>query len=306
LDSPTASPKKLKRPSTLTGHDRQLALLRAQIRARDKGLTINAADPSKPCPFAALPTEIREIIYEYTFPPVELLIRDPEKRQSRNRALWPALLRVSSRVRYEAAYVFFARSKFQAEVYNLDFSHITGWVESLSIEHRFYLTKNQNISITMIEPEIPPAVTRQVWAECRRFGNLYIIKHKAHFISFGRLANWFLWCSKPIQTAFQFNYKIPYNRSKHYWTRGDYWSRSTCSWAYMAVELLKHDVGSFTMPCTQIANLSNEQKKLMKKEALRMVESLDKSFWNAFRAAPSDQLLWHTTHKSVKQYFEKW
>lgn len=203
--------------------------------------------------------------------------------------------------------MFYTRASFFAKVFDLKFLHVIEWIEALPVEHRDYLTRNQNLSIELYSTDLSESyivVNKVLWEECRRFGNLYTVKHKDHFVALARLANWFLWCSKPIHNAITFNYTYLFDPTRSYWDRRDPWR--SCSWAESAEGFLKHDLGSFLMPCSQYARLTRGQKGVMKTEALRMVECLDKGFQKANKVARENQLGWDKRMTLVKRHFEKW
>ncbi|KAF2473911.1 uncharacterized protein BDR25DRAFT_392297 [Lindgomyces ingoldianus] len=261
--------KELKRPSSISDSERELI----QLLRRAEAFTIKPADPSKPC-LADLPSEIRIIIYRYILDPYYPSI-----------SCAPKLLRVSRAIRHEAAYEWYSRAAFTFHTHALEFKGIKQSIERLPIAHRLFLTRNRNI---LLEIEIgavleelwswDPRSMLDAWNECRQFGNPYEVKgsqHKDHFMSFCRLAGWFQWCGKPAHYGIRWQYKMDVsNRESELW-----WGSAWPSVGYRLEKFLKGSLGVFPLPCVQQAtSLDAGQKAVMKKEALNMLESLDKDF----------------------------
>jgi hypothetical protein len=201
-ETPISTPKKLKRPSTLTPQKRQSINYNADL------YPIKPQDPSKPCPLATLPSELRISIYQYILEPhLALLhprfIRRPGTRQIRH--ILPGILQISQAIRIEAAYVYYTSTHFTFTVRNLDFSQVILWLDHISPQHRALLTRNQHLSIRVIPGvqqghSYPPqgwlldAWMGQHWKDCSPYGNVYTIpsaRHQVHFILFCRLLGWF-------------------------------------------------------------------------------------------------------------------
>lgn len=209
--------KKLKRPSTLTRRIRESIAYNADL------YYIKPLKPSKPCPLAELPSELRTQIYAYVFGDLQKPILMNYGRIQYQPA---ALLHVCRAIRIEAAYMYFPEASFTWMVRNLNFGKVMKWLQSLQPSHRALLSRNENLTI-----EIYPGLFKSFtyppkdfllddtlanhWKACQPFGNLYSIKglhpgpHSAHhtrlddldystsrdnmrlyFVFFCRLATW--------------------------------------------------------------------------------------------------------------------
>ncbi|KAF1994780.1 hypothetical protein P154DRAFT_526800 [Amniculicola lignicola CBS 123094] len=271
---PTTPTKKPKRPSSLTGHDRQIALL----LGLQTSMSIKPAKPNLPHGFSTLPAEIRLQIYEqviHTSTTLPISIDGDPK--TRHPWLWPALLRVSRLIRHEFAYIFYTQGHFTFTMRShLCFAGLQGWVNRLPPNHRLFLTRNPNLHIDLKVPAMrhfwwdTPAeiIDQDAWKECRPYGNMYAVagcQHQEHFLSFCRLANWWLWCAKPIHNGIRWNYR--FSKKVHYRP------------VEGMVGLLKEGIGSFALPCVRKEEkTSGKQKALMKKEALNILGDVDRAF----------------------------
>ncbi len=213
-----STPKKFKRPSTLTFGNRQKIAYNADL------YHILKQDPKKPCPLAELPSEIRTVIYEYVLLQPEVAQYPPIKYLARHDLpfvyTWPSLLHVCRAMRIEAAYTYYTSTPFVFTVKHLDFSPVRQWVESLPPKHRALLSMNKQISIhvriRMRDTHFfPPkgwlfdASMTDQWKTCARFGDIYSLQSRQdrkRFILFCRLANWWLWCAQPLYQNIKWNY----------------------------------------------------------------------------------------------------
>src|SRR5207244_1706016 len=91
--NPRGTPKKYKRPSTLTTEDRRTIAYHADLHP------IKPFEPSKPCPLSELPSEIRSVIYTYVLRDQQLPYIRPHFR--------PSLMHICRAIRIEAAYTYF-------------------------------------------------------------------------------------------------------------------------------------------------------------------------------------------------------
>lgn len=177
LGSPTSN-KKLKRPSTLTRRTRESIAYNADL------YYIKPLKPSKPCPLAELPSELRTQIYAHVFGDLQ---RPILMNYGRIRHSPSVLLHICRAIRIEAAYVYFPEASFTWIVKNLNFSLVIRWLQSLQPSHKTLLSRNQNLTI-----EITPALSKSFtyppkdyllddtlgnhWRACQPFGNLYTVR----------------------------------------------------------------------------------------------------------------------------------
>jgi hypothetical protein len=199
---PTSStPKKLKRPSTLTSHIRQSISYKSDL------YPILPQDPTQPCPLANLPSELRSLIYEYILSS-NLTLPQPQY-----------ILKPNSRVVF-IAYTYYTSTPFEFRVRNFDFSTVKMWCDALPPRHRALLALNKYMTIratpglryTYTYP--PPnflldALMGTHWRNCNAYGNIYTIASQAqriHFILFCRLMSWFqLNDSRGIEWRYMFD-----------------------------------------------------------------------------------------------------
>ena len=212
------TPKKLKRPSTLTVEDRQHIAYNADL------YPIKPLDPTKPCRLAELPSEVRTTIYSYALDEHSPLLYPWWDRWAKPepamRIICPTLLHVCRAIRIEAAYTYYTSTPFTIRVRNLNFSVVQRLFKQLPRSHRILLSKNQHLTINVI-PYVrstyryPPAdfeidaLIKDHWKACQPFGNLYTITdtpNRQNFILFCRLASWWLWCAQPPFENTQWKY----------------------------------------------------------------------------------------------------
>jgi hypothetical protein len=187
--------KTLKRPSLLTSEERDTIAYKRDL------YPIKPKDPSKPCPLATLPSELRCHIYTFLLPSTHH-ISDSWARHKQH--LPPPLTHVCRALRVEASYTYYTVTYFLFTVRNLDFEPVRKWVDSLPKAHRALLAKNKGMEINII-PRVKGTYTypppkyliddyvSNHWKACKQFGNIYTIcgdTHKKHFIIFCRLASW--------------------------------------------------------------------------------------------------------------------
>ncbi|KZM25842.1 uncharacterized protein EKO05_0009208 [Ascochyta rabiei] len=203
--------KTLKRPSTLSKRDRESIAYNADLHY------IKASNPSKPCPLAALPSELRTLIYTYAFDDFQ---RPVLMNYRRVRHSPSALLQICRAVRIEAAYIYYTSTAFTWTIKNLNFVTIAKWLSNLNPLHRALLSRNENLVIeTTGELQksytYPPQdyllddTIHNHWKACQPFGNLYAVKDervRINFIMFCRLASWLDLCSKPVYAHVKWRY----------------------------------------------------------------------------------------------------
>jgi hypothetical protein len=288
-------PKKLKRSSLLPNE-----IVRRR-RSAENDWTIKPAEPFYPCPIATLPTEIREQIYSYLLPSCAIAI---ERLRYSSGWVCKPLFRTCRRIRAEIAYLLYSRAEFKYVAGNLSFDCLKTWLQSLPAEHRAYLAKNRRLSIGFsIYNRLPEANSNEAWALCRRFGNLFAIDgstHKNHFISFAKLADWFLFCGQPAFANIKWNYTFEWRRAVFPWLIEE-WN----------LEVLKDHLGVFNLPCViKHASLPEEEKVQVRKEALRMMEGLDKAWDSSAKTSgnydPEALAEWKKRMTSLTAFLEGW
>ena len=228
--------KKLKRPSTLTRRARESIAYNADLHY------IKPSNPSKPCPLAALPSELRTTIYLHVFGDLE---RPIFMDYGRRRRPLSALLLVCRAIRIEAAYQFFSEARFTWIVKNFNFTMIMKWLRNLQPSHKALLSRNRNVTIEII-PRLSKSYTyppkdfllddtlQNHWKACEPFGNLYAVRAMAtgtrsnlaraddpeypenpaqerdnsrtFFVLFCRLASWSRLCTEPSYADIKWKY----------------------------------------------------------------------------------------------------
>lgn len=208
--SPTAA-RRLKRPSTLTSRDRESIAYKADLHH------IKASSPSKPCPLAALPSELRCLIYSHVLGDLHRPILMNYRRVRHSPS---TLLQICRAIRIEAAYMYYTSTAFTWTIKNLNFTTITKWLSNLHPSHRALLSRNKNLAIEIVvglqkSYTYPPKdfflddTIQNHWKACQPFGNLYAIKQdhfRTYFILFCRLASWFKLCSQAVYTNVRWDY----------------------------------------------------------------------------------------------------
>jgi hypothetical protein len=243
LGSPSKDGK-LKRPSTLTKRARESIAYNADL------YYIKPANASKPCPLAALPSELRSLIYGHTFGDLQrpILMNYGRKRHSPS-----ALLRVCRAIRIEAAYLYFTGASFTWTIKNLNFNMLIKWLQNLQPSHRALLSRNRNLSIELT-PGLHKSYTyppkdyllddtmQNHWKACQPFGNLYAVKamrthHGLHggslarfhdptydpehdniqvfFVLFCRLGSWLRLCLQSGYANIKWNYTFDLPADNH-------------------------------------------------------------------------------------------
>ncbi|KAF1846708.1 uncharacterized protein K460DRAFT_285727 [Cucurbitaria berberidis CBS 394.84] len=311
VEVPKGTPKKLKRPSTLTIKDRQEIIYSADLHP------IKPLNAKKPCPLATLPSELRTEIYTYVLDQASTIIHPQQfisPRKDRPPCyIWPRLLHICRAIRIEAAYTYYTSTPFTWTVRNLNFAPVIAWIDTLPREHRALLPRNRCMKLDII-PRIsnhfayPPsnylidAPIESHWKACERFGNLFAVsgdQHRKHFIIFCRLGAWWLWCDKYVNRNIQWTYLFckdwaPNGLMKHYRRRS-------------LLSFLEDHVSVLMAPCVRKAWIKNTGTAGMRKEASRMLEALD-IWYMQIAKAPTDQVSskWREKMGLIKGVVEKW
>jgi hypothetical protein len=221
IEEKSETTRRLKRPSMLTRRARESIAYNADLHY------IKPANTSKPCPLAAIPSEIRSIIYSYVFGDFQT----PVLMSFRRIRHWPsALLQICRAIRIEAAYMYYTSAAFVWIVKNLNFTMVMDWLSTIQPSHRALLSRNQNLAVE-IRPWLQKSYTyppkdfllddsmQNHWKACQPFGNLYNVKHlrtqpgtldhtRVNFILFCRLASWLKLCSQPAYAEVKWNYNF--------------------------------------------------------------------------------------------------
>lgn len=311
LEAPISIPRKIKRPSTLTPKHRQSITYKADL------YPVRAQDPTKSCPLASLPSELRTKIYGYALQP-DLAIQQPrfvcKARLRRRRYIWPKLLHISQAIRIEVAYLFYTSTPFIFYIQNFNFSKVVSWLEQLPPRHRALLTRNRNLSI-QIMPGLRPSHTyppkgflldnwmSEHWEACSAFGNLYTIssaQHQTHFILFCRLMTWF-----------QLNSTMPYrNMTWRYDVNHSGFQRSIwdqCGDAETMWKLLSEEVRVVEMGCVEKTWTRGRVKGKGREEAFSFLSDLDGVFARVGVDSKEELLqMWASTMKRLKGVVNKW
>lgn len=201
---PTSTPiaRKLKRPSALTPRHRQSITYKSDL------YPIHPFNPTKPCPLALLPSELRLSIYTYALTH-EFATSQPRfilRPGGRGvKYIFPPLLHICRAIRIEVAYVYYTSTPFHFTVRNLDFGCVTGWLDILPLRHRELLSRNKSLKISVIPTlrrsfTYPPKgwlldkTVDEQWRDCKPYGNVYTLRSEVHrldFVLFCRLKRWF-------------------------------------------------------------------------------------------------------------------
>lgn len=210
LGSPK-SDAKLKRPSTLTQRARESIAYNADLTH------IMPSNPSKPCPLAELPSELRTLVYSFVFGDLR---RPVLMYYGRIKYSPSVLLQICRAIRIEAAYDYFAGASFTWTITNLNFTMVMRWLNCLQPAHRALLSRNPNMTIDIF-PGLAKSFTyppvgyllddtmENHWKTCQPFINLYAVspgytrdatigqrfdrdlaKMRIFYILFCRLAAW--------------------------------------------------------------------------------------------------------------------
>ncbi|OSS44971.1 hypothetical protein B5807_09176 [Epicoccum nigrum] len=233
--------KRLKRPSTLTKRARESIAYNADLHF------IKPTNPSKLCPLAALPSELRSLIYSYVFGDLK---KPVFMNYGRIRHLPAALLQICRAIRIEAAYMYYAEASFTWIIKNFNFALVMRWLQNLQPSHRALLSRNRSLTIE-ITPELRRSYTYPPkdfllddtmlnhWKACQPFGNLYTVtkirasephrglvpmlddpealhtQGKVFFVLFCRLAAWSKLCTQSTFNDIDWKYKFEMPSDAH-------------------------------------------------------------------------------------------
>ncbi|KAF2739069.1 hypothetical protein EJ04DRAFT_9407 [Polyplosphaeria fusca] len=270
---------------------------------------IKPQDARKPCPLATLPAELRIMIYDYILPSTTVRILSPEaERNERTEylapCLWPSILRVCRVLRSEFAFQFYTRVNFSAPILSKsNFVVVRRFVARLPVAHRHLLAHNKNFKLRWILPEYlqwGDPQDHSSWVACLRYGNLRSIhkkKHKTHFIAFCRLADWFLWCESMGLADMEWKYEFSFNMECSRDIRGD-----------GIMDFVRDELGAFALPCTQAADITDQQRLVIGKGALRMLDAADHAFamLQPFGVGMVDVQEWCMRKTRLKRFLENW
>ncbi|KAH7398299.1 hypothetical protein BKA66DRAFT_452808 [Pyrenochaeta sp. MPI-SDFR-AT-0127] len=311
-EAPKSTPKKLKRPSTLTIEHRQTIIYNADL------YPIRPLNPAKPCPLTTIPSELRTVIYTYALDPYSAFQHPRQtverRRDQPPRYIWPCLLHVCRAIRIEAAYTYYTLTPFTFPVSNLNFSPVRKWVDTLPRAHQALLSKNKAIRID-VNPYVrhthiyPPkdylfdAPIHEHWKACEPFGNLYSISsdlHRKQFILFCRLAGWWLFCSQPGQRDVCWTYTFQ--------EEADGNGRFAEVFVAKMFTFIGDHVTVVALPRVRRAWTRNKHRARMKREALSFVTALDECFGRVAEDVGMKNwvLDWQRKLRVLKTFLESW
>lgn len=284
-------------------------------------LEIKAADRSKPCPFASLPTEIRLQIYSYVPPDPPVSIK-PLRSLRPLRTFRPLrsltsitsvmlfrgskylscirehtlLFEICRFIQAETMYEFFRTAKISFYVRLDDYEVITDWITAVPPAQRMALAKNPNIKINFYLHN--PAIHREDISKiCYRFGNTDAVQrpHWPYFARFCLLASWCLACAELTSNNIIWTYNVvaPYG-----------WEQSGVPPSHV---WFKEVLQTVTLPCVQAAWLKNRQERKLKEEWLRLVEAVDRAVQLRRIRDPTSEptKAWNRDVDSLRQFLRK-
>jgi hypothetical protein len=305
---PTPTLKELKRPSTLTSHQRLSIAQNTSLHP------IKPHDPSKPCPLATLPSELRLEVYEYiigitsaTSQPGSLYL----PRTSTTMYDSPAILKVCKAIRIEAAYVYYALTPLEFTVRNLDFKHILNWLRCMPASHRALLARNRRLTITILSSlrhthTYPPvgwlldAHMDTHWKATRAFGKMYTLRksQRINFILFARLMTWFRVNSTSMCRGMRWCYVFETGSSMR-WERSDP--------ATDLLEFARERLLVLGTDCVQKAWTRGQMKETGQEEAMLFVSDLDRCFRRVSEGCGGEVLEeWEALISRLRKTVEQW
>ncbi|KNG47052.1 hypothetical protein TW65_06226 [Stemphylium lycopersici] len=299
---------KLKRPSRLTTHQKDTIAYKRDL------YPILPKDASKPCILAALPSELRTEIYTYILPTTNNIPSCLSMMKRYKRHLSPPLLNVSRAIRIEAAYTYYTTATFSFTVRNLDFAPIIRWLELLPKQHRALLSRNRGLEINVM-PSVNNTFTyppkgwlvdgdlEDHWRACQPFGNIYTIPndlHKKHFLVFCRLAEWWRWCSRPVNRGMRWKYSFEQSPFANPFGMPDLHEEAVLK------RFLKNYGMAVAMPCVDKTWKRNRNVgRAMKGEAVTWLEALDQWCKQRYGRGEGDGE-WDGWMKEAKKAVGKW
>ncbi|KAF2688165.1 hypothetical protein K458DRAFT_428913 [Lentithecium fluviatile CBS 122367] len=260
-------------------------------------MSVKPADTKKPCPFAALPAELRLRIYSHILPKGP--VYTAQWRFMVNRSSWSSLLRVCRLIRVEASYEFYTQTAFMFVPVDLDnYESLRTWLMMVPLAQRSLPVKNPNVRIRFKLQLYKETYGKEIWEVCKRFGNSYYIPyaHREHFANFCRLATWWLWCAEHVSTNLTWNYEIDISSMHRWYTRSD-------------VDLLREwfdkVLQTVSLPCVQKAWVRERREAEMKMEAIKMLEAVDRAVQLRRGTRPPDGE-WARKVRALRRFLEKW
>ncbi|KAH4036175.1 hypothetical protein HBI56_061180 [Parastagonospora nodorum] len=308
--SSPSTPRRLKRPSTLTPSHR------LSISYKSDLYPILPLNPNKPSPLALLPSELRTTIYQYILAP-DLAVQQPRyihnPRLRKTCYIFPPLLHISRAIRIEAAYEFYTTTPFTFSVRNLDFgTSVVAWLTQLPAGHRALLTRNRNLRIRMM-PGLRPSHTypppgwvldgwlQDHWGACAGLGNLYAVKGegaRVKFLLFCRLLGWFQ-SNAMMYRGMRWRYEVDCGAQRSIW---DHCGQAETVWRFLSEE-----VGVLGMGGVARAWKRDKVKGKGREEALKFLDDLDNAFARAAVDGSEDLAkMWASEMTKLKEVVNRW
>ncbi|EUC50801.1 hypothetical protein COCMIDRAFT_80872 [Bipolaris oryzae ATCC 44560] len=308
--TPQEKKKALKRPSTLTSHQKDTIHYKCDL------YHITPKDASKPCFLSLLPSELRTQIYTYILPSTHYISPSWPSLSKPKHPTIPPLLHISRAIRIEAAYTYYTTTTFHFTVRNLDFSPVTRWLEDLAPQHRALLPRNhRGLEINVI-PTVkstftyPPkgwlldADMERHWRACQPFGNIYTVHgeaHKLHFVVFCRLAKWWRWWGAlQLKGEVKCNYAFEQSPFANPFGIPDFLDEVVLR------QFLRHHGCAVGMACVEKAWRRNRMAAAgMKGEGVKFLEALDRWYkdrWGEQESANE----WNLRMEEAKKAVGRW
>jgi hypothetical protein len=245
-----------------------------RVRPTPDSSTIRPADPTKPCPLASLPAELRLMIYDYAFPEGLIYLHSSWFIGQQTAArISPSLLRVCRLIRNEAAYDLYTRASFLSQISSLRPEWNAAWHEKLAPSHLTLFNQNRNMILSMDCTPPWPRSRNNRWKLTERFGNIYCIHgkvHQDHFVRFCSLAQcWLMMAQRPFRDI-KWTCEFPDMAFLTYWHKR---AREET----LRLWLFDH-MSTIALPCVQKNWVRTRREKEMKTPALQMLDGLDQSF----------------------------
>ncbi|KAL5118122.1 hypothetical protein ACEQ8H_003957 [Pleosporales sp. CAS-2024a] len=311
-----STPKKLKRPSTLTPKHRQSILYNANL------YPIRALDPSKPCGLATLPSELRTCIYQYVLEADVVGVLQPRfKYKARHPGqgmhcvcVWPRILHVSQAMRIEAAYLFYTTTPFLFHIRNLDFSRVEGWLHQLPRAHRALLTRNRHLQIRIMaglsqNHTYPPKgwlLDRWLsdhWDGCAQFGNVYATastQHQTRFVLFCRLMSWFQLNDMMPYRDMVWSYDVDLTVPRYHWDH--------CGDSKTMLKLLSEEVGVLAIKSATSMWTRSRARGQGREEATKLLDDLEDVFGRLEDKSKTEECSesWQQEMRKLREAATKW
>lgn len=294
--------------------------------ARSRRCSSQPFASKKPCALLDLPCELRLQIYSYILP-TEYDVQFREWRFPKVQDPILLLFSVCHVIRVESRHEFFTKTHFRLPCVTFRSRNVLeNWLSILSPTDRSLLGQNANVTlpITLRGEEyardpipatyhawnatnafnVPKRLEEHnayLWKDCKRFGNVYEIsrwKDKTRFGSFCKLASWLLWCAEPIAKDINWSYEIHIQPRSQF----DDSIENLKNW-------LRHNLEAAALHCVQTAWVRERREAEMKKQALGMLEAVNRRMQLCRKVKglpPLGDEDWNRKITSLRQFFDKW